>query len=61
MDTPRYMNKKNKHVYCILSKAIDCTNQRDGTSVIIYYPEEDAHTLYVREEKEFEVKFELIE
>lgn len=57
----RYQNKKTKDIYCILSKAIDCTNQRDGTLVVIYYPEADPKTLYVREEKEFDMKFEFID
>jgi hypothetical protein len=53
----KYRNIKNKNVYIVLSNAIDCTNERDGTEVVIYYPENKKDFLCVREKTEFLSKF----
>ena len=54
----RAINHKTSKIYLILAVgAIDCTNERDGTSVVIYCPDNDENTLYVREEVEFFEKF----
>jgi len=57
MINSKYRNIKNGNVYTILNQAIDCTNERDGTEVIIYYPENKKELLCVREKKEFFIKF----
>ena len=57
MINSKYRNIKNGNVYCVVNQAIDCTNERDGTEVIIYYPESNKDFLCVREKKEFLVKF----
>jgi hypothetical protein len=60
MNNKRYRNKKNGNVYIVLNHAIDCTNERDGTKVVIYYPENNRDFLCVREENEFLIKFDEI-
>jgi hypothetical protein len=60
MDSTRYRNKKNKNIYIVAGHAIDCTNERDGTKVVIYYPENNKDFVCVREENEFLIKFEQI-
>jgi len=47
-------------VYIVLNHGIDCTNERDGTKVIIYYPVNNRNIICVREESEFNIKFEEI-
>jgi len=58
------MNKKKGGLYKLLYHAVDCTNDRDGLSVIIYESmnqENDAASyIYVREEQEFFKKFERV-
>jgi len=53
----KYRDIKIGNVYILLNQAIDCTNERDGTEVIVYYPENKKEFLCVREKKEFLVKF----
>lgn len=60
MSNQRYRNIKNGNVYVFVSFGIDCTNERDGTKVVIYYPESNTDFLCVREENEFFIKFEKI-
>lgn len=55
-----YKNKKSGKTYILLAHAIDSTNERNGLPVIIYCPDDNEHSIYVREEKEFFEKFELI-
>ena len=55
-----YKNKKTGKTYMLLAHAIDSTNERNGLSVIIYCPDDDGNSIYVREESEFMEKFELI-
>ena len=57
MNKEKYRNIKNGNVYIIKDYAIDCTNERDGTEVVIYYPENNEDFLCVREKKEFLFKF----
>ena len=57
MINSKYRNIKNGNIYIVLNEAIDCTNERDGTEVIIYYPENRKEFLCVREKKKFLVKF----
>lgn len=51
MTNSKYRNIKNGNIYIVLNQAIDCTNERDGTEVIIYYPENKNDFLCVREKK----------
>lgn len=53
-----FKNKKNGKTYRYLAVGIDCTNSRDGTMVVIYCPDDDDHSVYVREYGEFYEKFE---
>ncbi len=53
-----WQNLKTNKFYKIYNKAIDATNERDGTRVIVYYSQRGE--LFVREEKEFRQKFEHI-
>lgn len=54
-----YKNKKKGTLYSIIGLAIDATNSRDGTKVIVYKSCDDG-ALYVREEDEFVLKFEMV-
>lgn len=59
---PLFRNRKNGELYCVLHRATDATNARDGTAVVVYRRADlgpDA-PVYVRDEAEFEVKFEAI-
>lgn len=55
-----YRHKQTGIIYRWLAYGIDCTNER-GLPVIIYCPDDNEHTVYVREEKEFYEKFERVE
>lgn len=57
----RYRNKKTGGVYLKLANATDCTNERDGLGVVVYGPYDDGNTIFVRDAKEFDEKFELVE
>ncbi len=53
-----YINKKNGKRYLVIAHGIDCTNERDGTPVIVYSPEDNPDLICVREEQEFRAKFD---
>ena len=55
-----YRNKKTGNIYRKLAIGVDHTNERDGTLVVIYCPDDNEHTIFVREENEFEEKFEML-
>jgi len=57
----QYRNNKNGNVYLVQGKAIDRTNSRDGTPVIIYSPVAKPDEISVREETEFYQKFTEVE
>ena len=51
------IHKKTGNIYQVLdTKAIDCTNVRDGVAVVIYYRD---GMFFVREREEFNEKFEM--
>ena len=52
------INKKNGKRYVVMAEGIDCTNARDGTPVIVYYPEDNPNLICVRERTEFLAKFD---
>ena len=56
----KYRNKKTGEIYRVLAFGVDKTNSRDGVSVVIYTPDSE-HVIYVREQVEFELKFEEVE
>lgn len=58
--TQIYRNKKNHKECYIIGFAIDCTNARDGSRVVIYKTD-DALAIFVRDEKEFFEKFEALD
>lgn len=53
-----YRHKRTARRYRWLAAGIDCTNSRDGLTVVIYCPDDDEHTLFVRDQAEFYAKFE---
>ena len=54
----RARHNKTGNIYLILKVgAIDCTNERDGTRVVVYAPADNENTIYIREEAEFFDKF----
>ena len=52
-----YTHNKTGKRYRLLAAATDCTNSRDGLPVVVYCPDDNEHTIYVRELVEFEAKF----
>ena len=52
-----YTHTKSGKTYRILFEAIDCTNSRNGTPVVVY-KSQDSHNKYVRELDEFNAKFQ---
>ena len=56
----RYRNKKNGNTYRMLARGIDTTNGRNGTLVVVYCPDDNSHSIYVRDESEFFQKFDCI-
>lgn len=56
-----FRNRKTGLIYRWLAAGVDCTNARHGTPMAIYCPDDDEHTVYVREQSEFDDKFELME
>ena len=53
-----YRHLKTGNLYRYLALAIDCTNSCEGTPMVVYCPDDNEHSIYVREEKEFHKKFE---
>ncbi len=54
-------HKKTGNIYRILAFAIDATNSRDGIPVVVYCPDDNGNSVYVREQSEFDEKFEQVE
>jgi hypothetical protein len=52
-----YRNHKNGKLYRWIADAVDCTNARDGTAVVVYCPLEQPDVICVRERSEFLAKF----
>lgn len=52
-----FIHHKSGRRYLLLAFAIDCTNARNGKEVAIYCPDDNEHTIYVRELDEFNAKF----
>ncbi len=50
--------KKTGKIYRQLAIAVDVTEARDGLLVVVYCPDDNEHLIYVREQTEFELKFE---
>ena len=55
-----WRNNKTGKRYRWLAAGTDCTNSRDGLPVVVYCPDDNEHTIYVRELREFEEKFTAI-
>ena len=59
---PRARHNKTGNIYFILKVgAIDCTNKRYGTKVVVYAPDDDENTIYIRDETEFFDKFSMLD
>lgn len=55
-----WVNRKTGAVYRVVDRAVDATNARDGTAVIVYRPDApgaDSSLRFVRERGEFLAKF----
>ena len=57
----RYKNKKTGGIYIRLANGVDATSTRDGLPVMVYCPEDNGNSVFVRDEKEFYEKFEIVE
>lgn len=55
-----YRHHKTGNLYRHLAFAVDCTNTRDGTPMVIYCPLDNGHSIYVRDKAEHEQKFEIM-
>jgi hypothetical protein len=53
-----YRNLRTGKRYRWLAAGIDCTNARDGLPVVVYCPDDDEHTVFVRDQAEFADKFQ---
>ena len=53
-----YKNKKTGNLYRLLAVATDCTNSRDSSNVIVYCPDDNEHSIFVRDIDEFNDKFD---
>ena len=56
----KYRSKKTGKIYRLLAAGTDCTNSRCGIGVAVYCPDDNEHTIFVRERSEFEEKFEMV-
>ena len=54
------IHKKSGNRYLLIAGGVDCTNERDGTPVAIYCPDDNQHTIYVRDMVEFNEKFRYV-
>lgn len=52
-----YRHLKTGALYRLLAFATDCTNALHGRTMAIYCPDDNEHTIYVRELEEFETRF----
>lgn len=59
--TVRRRHIKTGNMYLVLGYAKDCTNERNGTDVVMYCREGCPEQIYVREWEEFCLKFEEVE
>ena len=55
----KYRHKKTGKIYRWLAAGTDCTDNVNR-SVAIYCPDDNEHTIFVRERSEFEEKFEMV-
>ena len=53
-----FRNKKNGNLYEFVSKALDVTNTRDDTEMVVY---KFLDMVFVRESEEFYEKFEAVQ
>lgn len=54
LETENWTHNKTGNAYQKLFEAIDCTNERDGINVVVYYRD---GKFFVREKQEFLEKF----
>lgn len=57
----KFRHKKTGNIYRVLAFGIDATNSRDGVPVVVYCPDDNGNSVYVREQSEFDEKFEKFE
>jgi len=56
----KFRHKKSGNIYRLLAYGVCKTDAYDGAPLVIYCPDDDGNTIYVRDEKEFFEKFEEI-
>jgi hypothetical protein len=56
-----YRHDKTGKLYRLLAHGIDRTNSRDGTGVVLYCPQDNENTIFVRETVEFHEKFSILD
>lgn len=58
MEGRLFRNKKTQQYYKVESIAIDATNARDGSTVVVYRRSSTYSPIFVRDMDEFKEKFE---
>lgn len=56
----RYRHKKTGHIYLHLAVATDATSDQ-WRVVVVYCPDDNEYSIYVREQGEFEAEFEMVD
>lgn len=49
-----YRNVETNKIYLHLATGVDLTKGREDALVVIYCPDDEEHTVFVKEQKEFE-------
>ena len=57
----KYRHIKSGKIYFVIGFALNSTNKDDGQKMVIYRPENNPDTIFVREMNEFGKKFESME
>ena len=54
-----YRHKKTGNLYRHLAVAVEKSQGRDGMPYVVYCPDDDEHTIYIREQSEMEIHFDI--
>lgn len=55
-----FRHRKSGRIYRLLAHGIDETVARCGLGVVIYCPLDDECAIFVREDRDFEMRFEML-
>lgn len=57
----KYREKSTGNIFLSLALGVDTTKCREGTTIIIYCPNDNENAIFVKDVKEFAVQFEIVE